>query len=218
MPDLHTALQTAIENSKRQALNKTLEAWDKEEKASQTLTEKPVEKKPVHHFKPTNNITRITYDFVRDNPDIKQPDVVKALVAQGHKEGSVASLCSQFVRQGLFARDIERRLRIAKQFTSLKSSKSIRGKIPQLQPKKTKKEIKPVETVMKRHIVVKRRTSAEVEAARAASGIETLAVAEAKSVGRFKQHTPWSPDEIVNTLNVMQARQLYDHLKNLFGG
>lgn len=208
MPDITTALKTALENSKREALNKTLNAWEQDEK--ETQTEKPVATGKQNLFEVTNNVTRATFEYVRDNPRCTKEDVLKAL--SQYNESSVGSLLAQFVLQERIVRDAEGRYTtIVYEYKPL-VTRARWYKLKGIEPaKKTNKKKQKL-------VVVKRRTVEDVESARAASGIETLAVAEAKSVGRFKQYKPWSPDEIVNTLNVMQARQLYDYLKHVFGG
>lgn len=211
MPDITTALKTALENSKREALNKTLNAWEQDEK--ETQTEKPVATGKQNLFEITNNVTRATFEYVRDNPRCTKEDVLKAL--SQYNESSVGSLLGQFVLQERIVRDADGRYStIVKEYRPLVTRArwyKLKGIDPR--PYNSKKKDKKQKLV-----VIKRRTVEDVEAARAASGIETLAVAEAKKYGSFKQHKPWSPDEVVNTLNVMQARQLYDYLKNVFGG
>lgn len=211
MPDITTALKTALENSKREALNKTLDAWEKDEK--ETQLEKPVATGKQNLFEITNNVTRATFEYVRDNPRCTKEQVLKAL--SQYNESSVGSLLAQFVLQERIIRDADGRYStIVYEYKPLMTrAKWYKHKGIEPRAYNSKKKDKK-----QKLIVVKRRTVEDVEAARAASGIETLAVAEAKSVGRFKQYKPWSPDEIVNTLNVMQARQLYDYLKNVFGG
>lgn len=211
MPDIHTALKTALEKGRREYLSKTLDAWEQDEK--ETQLEKPVATGKQNLFEVTNNVTRATFEYVRDNPRCTKEDVLKAL--SQYNESSVGSLLAQFVLQERIVRDAEGRYTtIVYDYKPLMTrSKWYKHKGIEPRSYNSKKKEKG-----KKVIVIKRRTVEDVEAARAASGIETLAVAEAKSVGRFKQYKPWSPDEIVNTLNVMQARQLYDYLKNVFGG
>lgn len=210
MPDINTALRTALENSKREALNKTLDAWENDEK--QTQLEKPVATGKQNLFEATNNVTRATFEFVRDNPRSTREQIINGL--SQYNPSSVSSLLTQFELQERIERNDKNQFSaLTQQYKPLVTrAKWYKMKGIELTPRKKKQKVK------QKLIIVKRRTAEDVEAARAASGIETLAMAEAKSVGRFKQYKPWSPDEIVNTLNVMQARQLYDYLKNVFGG
>lgn len=209
MPDITTALKTALENSKREALNKTLNAWEQDEK--ETQLEKPVAIGKQNVFEVTTNVTRATFEYVRDNPRCKKEQILKGL--SQYNETSVGSLLAQFVLQERIHRNEQG------EYTALTSeykplvTRARWYKLKGIEPAKKKNREKG-----KKVIVIKRRTVEDVEAARAASGIETLAVAEAKKYGSFKQHKPMSPEEIVNSLNVMQARQLYDYLKHVFGG
>ena len=210
MPDITTAMKTALENSKREALNKTLNAWEQDEK--ETQLEKPVATGKQNLFEITNNVTRATFEYVRDNPRCTKEQVLKAL--SQYNESSVGSLLAQFVLQERITRDADGRYTtVVYEYKPLMTRAKWykhKGIEPRAYSKKKDKKQKLV--------VVKRRTVEDVESARAASGIETLAVAEAKKYGSFKQHKPMSPEEIVNSLNVMQARQLYDYLKHVFGG
>lgn len=51
-----------------------------------------------------NNVTRDTFDWIRDNPGSKSIDVCKAMLVKGHKRSSVYSIISQFVKNGVVAR------------------------------------------------------------------------------------------------------------------
>lgn len=203
MPDIKTALNNALENGKRAALTQTLQAWENDEK--ETQLEKPVTTGKQNLFEVTSNVTRATFNYVLNNPNCTMNEIKSALGT--FNTTSVGSLLTQFVHQ----RQIER-----------SADGRYKALVPAYKPLMTRAKWEKLNGIVrqksKKIVVVKRRTVEDVEAARAASGIETLAVAEAKSVGRFKQYKPWTPDEIVNTLNVMQARQLYDYLKNVFGG
>ena len=53
------------------------------------------------HFKPTNNVTRTTFNHVRDNPGVTRVAAVKALELQGYKKTSTTSLLVQMLKQGL---------------------------------------------------------------------------------------------------------------------
>jgi hypothetical protein len=204
MPDLKTALSAILPE------------WETDQQRIEQ--EKHMQAKPTkpHHFKPTNNITRITYDYIAQHPDKTQPEVVAALVAQGHKEGSVASLCSQFVRQGLVSREEgTRRMTVAKPFTPLKSSKAARNKFPMIgaKHKKERKEPSPLLGIMKRKYTKKADKTAQGIAALPPQGKEELRVPTSITLTRG-----WSAQKEVEKLSVVQARQLYDLLKTIFGG
>ena len=88
MPDIQTAL------------SKVLDAWEKDEEITQ-LPENQVQNQPKKHlFKPTNNVTRSTFDLIRANPGITRKEAYRILEQQGYKMASTASLVSAFIRQG----------------------------------------------------------------------------------------------------------------------
>ncbi len=204
MPDLKTALSAILPE------------WETDQQRIEQEKHMPAPTTKTYHFKPTNNITRITYDYIAAHPNKTQPEVVAALVAQGHKEGSVASLCSQFVRQGLVSREEgTRRMTVAKPFTPLKSSKAARNKFPMIgaKHKKEKKEPSPLLGIMKRKYTKKADKTAQGIAALPPQGKEELRVPTAIHLTRG-----WSAQKEVEKLSVVQARQLYDLLKTIFGG
>lgn len=198
MPDLKTALSAILPE------------WETDQQRIEQ--EKDMQQKPrAYHFQATNNVTRLTYDYIAQNPGMTQPAVVNALIAQGYKEGSVASLCSQFVRQGLVSRDdATRRLTAIKPFTPLKSSKAQRALNPPLRPKR---EVKPIVNVMKRKYTKKDESAAQGIAALPPQGGE-----EKRGVTSLIINRGWTAQGVVDKLSVMQARQLYDLLRDIFGG
>jgi len=52
-------------------------------------------------FRVTNNVTRATFNMVRDNPGITRKEAVEKLHPMGYKPGSTATLISQMIRQRL---------------------------------------------------------------------------------------------------------------------
>lgn len=92
MPDIQTALSLALTE------------WSKDEPDQQEKAPMP---KP--HYAVTNNVTRATFEFVRDNPGSRYRDALTALVSQGFKESSITALFSQMRRAGLLVRDADER-------------------------------------------------------------------------------------------------------------
>jgi hypothetical protein len=195
MPDIKTALSAILPE------------W--EEDQQRIDQEKHMPPKNTHQlFKPTSNVTRETYEFVRANPGLAQAVVAERLVERGFKEESVTSLCSQFVRQGMFARDPDTRgLMAAREYTPLKSGKH-RKNLPALRPEK-----KETVSVMKRKYTKKQQPQ----------GIAALTAPEVKeeaprAPAAIILSRNWTAQGVVDKLSVMQARQLYDLLKQIFGG
>lgn len=111
MPDIKTAL-TGI-----------LSEWELDNQQQ----EKQV--KHVPHFKVTNNVTRATFDFVKNNPHQSCKTICKALENQGYKAASVGSLLTQFVKNGLCARDANSNYTtIVNEYAPIKVRKQLKAK------------------------------------------------------------------------------------------
>ena len=175
MPDIQTEMQ------------KILQAWDQPE-TTETTKETTV-------FKPTNNVTQATFNFIRDNSGCARNDAIRILVAQGHKKSSVSSLIGQMLRQGHIWKDSDGLLRPnGKEYTPIKSSKTI--------AKREAKAAKPK--------TFKLKTSPKGLAA-----LVNEPIAEA-----FK-HQPdirTSIDVIMDTVSLNDAHELYRRLHLYFGG
>ena len=195
MPDIKTALSAILPE------------WEEDQQRIDQEKHMPP-KNTKHLFKPTTNVTRETYEFVRANPGLTQTQVAEGLVKRGFKEMSVTSLCSQFVRQGMFARDPHTRgMQAVGAYTPLKSGKH-RKNMPTLRPEKR-------ETVS----VMKRKYTKKPEP----QGIAALTAPEVKEEAPRAPASliisrNWTAQGVVDKLSVMQARQLYDLLKQIFGG
>ena len=109
MPDIKTAL-TGI-----------LSEWELDNQQQ----EKQV--KHIPHFKVTNNVTRATFDYVKNNPRQSCKTICKALEKQGYKSASVGSLLTQFVKNGLCVRDANNNYTtIVNEYTPIKASKKLK--------------------------------------------------------------------------------------------
>jgi hypothetical protein len=97
MPDLQTELKA-----------KVLPALDSMSFDDDDPTQPPTQsqatmnngQKGVRGFLPTNNVTRETFNYVRDNPGKKRVEVVRALELRGFKPSSTASLVTQMLSRG----------------------------------------------------------------------------------------------------------------------
>ena len=167
MPDLHTEMQ------------KILQAWEQPE-TTETTKETTV-------FKPTNNVTQATFNFVRDNSGCARTDAIRILVAQGHKKSSVSSLIGQILRQGHIYKDSDGLLRPnAKEYTPIKSSK----------------------TIAKREAKAKKPKSYKVITSKAETkGIDAW-VATPVTTDRVQ--------EIMNSISLPEAKRLYNSLSTYF--
>jgi hypothetical protein len=111
MPDIQTALIRALTE------------WSKDEPDQQV--QQPQEKAPMQkpHYAITNNVTRATFEFVRDNPGSTYRGALTALVAQGYKESSITALFSQMRRAGLLVRSADGSYTaVGKEYVPMKAS------------------------------------------------------------------------------------------------
>lgn len=176
MPDIKTALSTALTE------------WEQDDKQQ----EKQMQKTPyVPHFKVTNNVTRATFDHVKDNPHQSCKTICVALEKRGYKSSSIGSLLTQFVKNGLCVRDANGNYTaIAHEYTPIKLRKQVKAK-----------QAKQV-----------------IEKAKATRG-EGIAALGAQPTQRVAPIvTAWDADTIINNIGLKQARALYDELKKIFGG
>jgi len=115
MPDLKTEM------------GKVLNAWEKDE--TDTLA-RPMLPMPDGRlvFGVTNNVSRETFNFVKNNPAQSYTTITEALEKRGFKKTSVASLLTQFVKQGLVGRDEDGvYYAVAEEYSPLKSTKKYRA-------------------------------------------------------------------------------------------
>jgi predicted transcriptional regulator len=109
MPDIKTALSTALSE------------WEQDDKQQ----EKQMQQQP--YFSVTNNVTRATFDYVKNNPASASGEVSRALAQRGYKPSSIGSLLTQFVKKGLCTRDEQNRYSVAvPEYVPMKASKHVK--------------------------------------------------------------------------------------------
>ena len=171
-------------------MSRVLDAWEQDDQQTQ---EKQMQNTLPQIFKPTNNVSRETFNYVRDNPNKNSGEIRAELSKRGFNEGSVGSLLTQYVKQGFAKKDANGRYTtIVPEYTPLKSTKHFRSE------GKRKNKIVQIKSKPK-------------SAGIAALQVDTTPVS--LSVSWVKREV-----EIINSLSVMQARSLYDALKKIFGG
>jgi hypothetical protein len=182
MPDMQTALSRALTE------------WSKDEPDQQV--QQPQEKAPMPkpHYAVTNNVTRATFEFVRDNPGSSYRDARTVLVAQGYKESSITALFSQMRRAGLLVRSADGSYTaVGKEYVPMKAS-----------AKSNHKSVK--------HFTNKP-VKAEPTKAKPTKAKPTFVFAPAPA----PVVTTNDVDYLLNTLPIKQARDLYDALHKIFG-
>jgi len=109
MPDIKTALSTALSE------------WEQDDKQQ----ENQMKQQPF--FSVTNNVTRATFDYVKNNPASASGEVSRALALRGYKPSSIGSLLTQFVKKGLCTRDAQNRYSVAvPEYVPMKASKHVK--------------------------------------------------------------------------------------------
>jgi hypothetical protein len=174
MPDLKTEMQ------------KILHAWEQPETIEET--------KETTMFKPTNNVTLATFNFIRDNSGCARHDAIRLLVLQGHKKSSVSSLIGQMLRQGHIWKDGDGLLRPnAKEYTPIKSAKTIANREKKLKKPKTSK-------------------------VRTSGGLAALVNEPMAEAFEHQSDVRTSIDVIMDTVSLNDAHELYRRLHLYFGG
>ena len=103
-------------------LSKVLNEWNPSGEATMTQPQAKA------YFTVTNNVTRATFNYVRDNPGKTRKEITVALNEHGFKPSSVTSLLGQMVKQGQ-ARDSAGLLYVTtSEYAPLKSSKVVNAK------------------------------------------------------------------------------------------
>ena len=186
MPDLQSALKNAIET------------WEPTP-TGQQLKEKLMSKTP---FAIQNNVTRVTFDYIKLHPGTTAAAASRDLTKHGFKESSVTALMAQFVRAGLATRDNNHGYRVTvDEYVPMKASVKYTKK-----PKALTK-VKPATT-----------NDHKRPQATANDGIAALhpEATSKRVVNTIVFGKP--PEEVIKHMNVLQARELYEYLKKIFGG
>jgi hypothetical protein len=124
MPDIQTALRSALNE------------WETPDKPPQQ--EKPVKE----YFKTTTNVSRATFDYVKNNPGLTAKLVVNGMQFQNkdYKESSITSLLGQMVRNDMVRKTQHGEYHaLVKEYKALKAAKTLANR----RPKQTKKQPAP---------------------------------------------------------------------------
>jgi len=206
MPDLTTALQRAIENKLQQenqmqtrtttpdSVKQIIDQWAKDDPRDDARTALP------HAFKPTNNVSRETFNAVRDNPRLQYKDLCRMLANRGFNEASIGSLLTQMTNCGMITRDdIGRYTALQPEYTPIKASKRVKPKkkvaVPATKKKAEKEGIAALDTqdAVTKKLVLQRRTEPAPTA------------------------TPFDPEQLLSTLSFSQVMALYKRIKAMVG-
>lgn len=181
-----------MSNSLGEALKSALaKQWASDDEAHNSMEPVPLKpRKPgTKFFETTTNITRATFNEIRDNP-AERMVVQYRLKQQGYKKNSVSSIITQMLREGMVVVDTDGKLRAT---------------LPEyrpLKPWKTRATTKSQAAAPAKPKIVLTKKKARGEPQRPVSNTLFLG---------------WSAREILENLDIFQARAVYDELKQIFG-
>lgn len=210
MPSLQDALQNAIQRN-NSALHNIIDAWEADEPLP-VQQPQPQEKQtmPSVTFPVTTNVSRATFDFVRDNPGLHHNEVKHKLIDKGFKDSSVTALISQLRRSGQIARLADGTYHAtAKEYVPIKQV----FKLAVNKKTAAKKAAKPVAKPAPKPVV--KATEPKSEGIAALQPVATLVSAPAPVSAPMVVSN--DVEYILSTLPIKQARSLYDELHKIFG-
>ena len=188
MPDLQSALKNAIETWEPTPTNKPVQQ-PKEKSMSKRIT-----------FPIKNNVTRATFEYIKLHPGTTAAAASRDLVKQGYKESSVTALMAQFVRSNLAVRDNNHGYRVVvDEYIPMKASQKYAKK------PKAHAKVKPAKATDTKAVGIAALHTDGGETQVAKRVVNTIVL------GR-------TPEEVIKHMTVLQARELYDYLKKIFGG
>ena len=213
MPDIQTALSNALNNQ----LKNTINDWEKDDMQT---TQANTKTKSTKFFDITNNVTRATFEYVQNHPNLTSAEICASMARLGYKESSVSSLIAQFAVQGLAERDDRGRyITIVPEYRPLKAKKKTLKIVPkpvEVAPKRKyeKKAVTGIGALLREKLENTPMPSQDaLDAAAYAMGGSVQANKRFVSLVRTK-----TPEDILKDMTVYQARELYVHLKQMFGG
>jgi hypothetical protein len=217
MPDIQTAFKNA--------LTRTLQEWDDDGEISPQTTinttinnsvPTPSQEIPMKKtFGVTNNISRVTFNYIKDNPGSTRKEIIEALAHQGFAGGSTSSLIAQMRRNSMIHETNNAYYADIPEYRPIKSLKALKKIDAPIAPAKRKYERKAVTG-----IGALLREKLENTPMPSQDALDAAAYAMGGAVNkRFTTLVRTkSPDDILKDMTVFQARELYDYLKKMFGG
>ena len=164
----------------------------------------------------TNNISRVTFDYIKNNPGSTRKEIIEALEHQGFAGGSTSSLIAQMRRNQMVHETNNAYYADIPEYRPIKSLKALRKMEAPIAPPKRKYEKKAVTGIgaLLREKLENAPTPSQdsLDAAAYAMGGHTPN-RRYTSLVRTK-----SPQDILQDMTVYQAHELYVHLKQMFGG
>ena len=223
MPDIKTALQQALEKTRQQTIAMTAMDWAADDEAHQKIAPAPVQTTPpkenpmtvtVSATTPTpaapatTNLSRTTFEYVRDNPGVKMDAVMAALEGRGFKGSSVSSLIYQMIKVRLIVADPNGKLTaVVSEYVPIQTSMIRKRKAKA----KDKAKAKPVVAAGLASIAPVVTVDAPIQR----KHIEIVSTRTGEIINPRKEE--WTVESVVDKLNVRQAMAVYDELRKIFG-
>jgi len=217
MPDMQTALKTA--------LTRTLQEWDDDGEISPQTTinttinnsvPTPSQEIPMKKtFNITNNISRVTFDYIKNNPGSTRKEIIEALEHQGFAGGSTSSLVAQMRRNQMIHETNNLYYADIPEYRTIKSLKALKKLDAPIAPAKRKYEKKAVTGI---GALLREKLENMPEPSQDALDSAAYAMGGHTPKRMISLVRVKSPEDILKDMTVYQAHDLYRHLKEMFGG
>lgn len=211
MPDIKTAFEKAFAQTKAHVEQPIPTEWD-DETPNATITEVNTMQADATntgrtYFKTTNNVTRETFDFVRNNPGYSRTTAAEMLAAKGFKKASTSSLLGQMIKQGLLREKDGGVFANQTEYTPLKTSK--------------RKQAAPAKEAPAKRQYVKRNAAAKAAAYEAHENYNPYAFDAVRNTARVASTNTLLAEEFdaqkfVDGMTFKQAKAVYDVLSKVF--
>jgi len=188
----------------KEQMAKVLQEWDKED--TQTTQEKTMEKKQTT----TSKIVA----FIRDNPNIESI-ALRDKVSQKYPDITFKNIAS-ILKQLTDANYLDRQGTTVE--TARGSRQTFTYTVVSDEARKARKKAykERVKAMADRAAHARAVKEAKREARTTQVGISDLVPQSTTSI--YNTKPIWIADDVINSLSVTQARELYDRLKQIFGG
>jgi hypothetical protein len=167
-------------------------------------------------FGVTNNISRVTFDYIKNNPGSTRKEIIQALEHQGFAGGSTSSLIAQMRRNKMVHETNNAYYADIAEYRPIKSLKAIKKMEAQAAPPKrkyTKRDVTGIGALLREKI--ENAPMPSQDALDAAAYAMAPAPQRKAFVSLVRTR---SPEDILKDMTVYQAHELYTHLKKMFGG
>jgi hypothetical protein len=158
----------------------------------------------------TNNISRVTFDYIKNNPGSTRKEIIEALEHQGFVGGSVSSLVAQMRRNQMIHETNNLYYADIPEYRPIKSLKALKKLDAPIAPAKRKYEKKAVTGI---GALLREKLDGMPMPIVSEPLLHTTQAKRLISLVRNK-----SPEDILKDMTVYQAHDLYRHLKEMFGG